>query len=241
MRALFRTLICLIYLASATLAQAGYVINSFQFGTAGGATITFIGCTGDATDLTTYTFTNHATGVAGARKTIVGVGAADAATDFNVSSVSVGGVSATEVVDSADVNSLVQSAIYIIDNPSGTTATIDVTWSEAVTGAAICVWAAYDVLSETATATATQFQTSSAAITLSLNVNADSIAVGMSSCRDGLQTTTWAGMTERADTSVETSTHAYSAADTQTSGAPLAVTADWSGASDSIGASASFR
>lgn len=40
MRAIFRTLICLVYLASAMLAQAGYVINSFQFGGAPAPTIT---------------------------------------------------------------------------------------------------------------------------------------------------------------------------------------------------------
>lgn len=225
-------------LADLTLSQ----LNGFNATSgASAASVTFVGCTVSASDLTTYTFTNHATGTAGARKTIVGVGGSDGTSNFSVNTVTVGGASATEVVDSADASAIVQSAIYIIDNPSGTTASIVVTFSEAVTGAVVCVWAAYDVTSETATATANQFQTSSAAITLSLNINSGGFGVAMSSKEFDGATTVWTGMTERSNASVESGVSSYAAADTTTAGTPLTVTVDWSGSSDSIGASASFR
>jgi hypothetical protein len=240
MRALFRTLIALIYLASFTLAHAGFVIDPFRFAPST-ASISFVGCTPDTTNGTTFTFTDHNTGTAGARKTIVGVGAADGATDFSVSSMTVGGASATEVVDSANAGSLTQSAIYIIDNPSGTTATIAVTFSEVVTAAVVCVWAAYDIISETATATANEFQTISDPITLSLNISTGGIAVGMSNKEGASASTTWTGLTERADTVAEVANLYYSGADTTMPGSPLAITTDWTGAADSIGVTASFR
>ena len=243
MKHIFRSLIALAYLASAATAQAGFVINSFW----GAATISLVGCTADGVSATTFTFTDHATGTAGARKTIVGVSSNDGATNFSTSTMTVGGVSATEIIDSANTGSLVQSSIYIIDNPSGTTATIVVTMSEAVEGAAICVWAAYNISSETATATASEFQTSSAAITLSLNINSGGVGVGMSAVQEnGAATVTWTGMTESSEAIIKdavgtASDGSYSSAQTTTAGTPLSVTADWVSTTDSIGVSASFR
>lgn len=227
-------------------ALAGFLLNSFAVAPSVPATVSFVGCTRSTSDLTTYTFTTHATGTAGTRKTIVGVSAIDSATDYSTSSMTVGGASATEVVDSADTGSLVQSSIYIIDNPSGTTANIVVTMSEAVTALGICVWAAYDLGSETATGTAAQFQTASEAITLDLNVNAGGVGVGMSAVNFATsQATTWTGMTENADAELDQGPASvdagYSGASTATAGTPLAVTTDWNGTGDAIGVSASFR
>ena len=237
MKHLFRSLIALAYLASAATAQAGFVINSF-WGAA--ATISFVGCTSSSSDLTTYTFTDHATGTAGARKTIVGVSGGDGATNFSVSSMTVGGAAATEVADnSASTGSLAQSAIYIKDNPSGTTATIVVTFSEAIEDAAVCVWAAYDVSSETATDTASGFDTSGGAITLDLDVATNGVAVGMSSS-DSADSHTWTGMTERSDAN-QSPTHRYSGADTSTAGTPFATTVDETDTGDLVGTTASFR
>lgn len=241
MSALFRILIAVIYLAAATLAQAGMLINSYQFGVP--ATISFVGCTSDETNLTTYTYTNHATGTAGARRTIVGVGLRDGTTDFSTASMTVGGVSATEAADTADTGSLVQSAIYIIDNPSGTTATIVVTASEAIQSMTVCVWAAYDVISITPADTAINFQTASAALTLDLDVTGGGVAVGMATVNNSAGgTATWTGMNERSDAaSGGANEHGQSSADTTTEGTPVTVSADFTGTEDATGATASFR
>jgi len=223
-------------------AVAGFVINSFSFAKVA-ATISFVSCTTSPDNQTTYTFTDHATGTAGTRKTIVGVSAEDNASDFSVNSMTVGGVSAAEVVDSANASSAIQSALYIIDNPSGTTADIVVTFSEAVTSSSVCVFAAYDISSETAVATASQFQTASANIVLSLNVSADGVAVGQSASQNPSETTTWAGLVENAPESCSVASCASSAHYTEdaTASSPLTVGSDWTSVGDSIGVSASFR
>lgn len=245
MRHFFRSLIALAYLLAATPAPAGFVINPFQFGAAA-ASISFVSCTADTSNSTTYTFSSHATGTAGTRKTIVGVSGLDAATSFSVSSMTVGGAAAAESVDnSVDTGSLIQTAIYIIDNPSGTTATIAVTFSEAITSASVCVWAAYDIISETPVDTANQFQTASANIDLSLDVSAGGVAVGMSAQNHTNLFGAWAGMTERSFAVVENATnpedHSQSSADTTTTGTPLTVGKDFTETADSAGTSASFR
>lgn len=243
MKTLFRTLLALLYLVSATCAQAGFLLNSYIISGAGGASISFVGCTGDNSDLTTYSYVAHATGTAGARKTIVAAGGQDSATDFSIASMTVGGAAATERVDSANAGSLVQSAVYIIDNPSGTTATIDVTFSEAVINAAICVWAAYNLTAETAVDTAAQFQTASAPITLDLDVPPGGVGVGFSYADGNSLTITWTGLTERSEASVSDggNSSGYSGADTAAPGVPTGVTADWVSTDDSIGVSASFQ
>ncbi|MDZ4818541.1 MAG: hypothetical protein SGJ20_06155, partial [Planctomycetota bacterium] len=207
------------------------------------ATISFVSCTTSAANLTTYTFTAHATGTAGTRKTIVGVTGEDGTSDFSVDSMTVGGVSAAEVVDSANASSAIQSALYIIDNPSGTTADIVVTFSEAVTSSAVCVFAAYDISSETAVATASQYQATSANIVLSLDVSADGVAVGQSAFEGSSQTTTWAGLVENAPESCSAEACASSAHYTEdaTASSPLTAGSDWTGSGESIGVSASFR
>lgn len=243
MKTFFRTLVALLYLVSATCAQAGFLLNSYIISGAGGASISFVGCTHSSSDLTTYSFVAHATGTAGSRKTIVAAGGQDALTDFSIASMTVGGAAATERVDSADAGSIVQSAVYIIDNPSGTTATIDVTFSEAIINAAICVWAAYNLTAETAVDTAAQFQTASAPITLDLDVPPGGIAVGFSFNDGNTTTVTWTGLTERSEVALADGGNAssYSGADTAAPGVPTGVTADWVSTDDSIGVSASFQ
>jgi len=223
-------------------ALAGFVINSFSFAKVA-ATISFVSCTTSDANLTTYTFTAHATGTAGTRKTIVGVSGEDGTPDFSVASMTVGGVSASEVVDSANASSPIQSALYIIDNPSGTTADIVVTFSETVRSSAVCVFAAYDISSETAVATASQYQAVAENIVLSLNVSADGVAVGQSATEDETRTTTWAGLVENAPESCSAEICASSAHYTEdaTASSPLTAGSDWTGSIDAIGVSASFR
>lgn len=232
-------------LCLATPVRADLTVNNLiGFGVGGSAppaSVSFVGCTADTGNNTTYTFTNHATGTAGNRWTIVGIGGRDGTTDWSWSSATIGGTNAPEVVDSYNAASVSDAAIYILANPTGTTSTITVTASEAIAAAIVCVWAAYDLTSATAYATNSAFDTAAGALTLSLNVPSGGIAVGVAAAQVDSVTHTWTGLTERSDQGSGDAEVAVSSADSTTVGTPLAVTVDASGSNDSNGATASFR
>lgn len=216
-------------------------LTGFNVGGAAPASLSFVSCTTDTSNLSTYTFTSHATGTAGNRWTIVSFHGRRSSANWSYSSATVGGNSATEVIDTANASSVVQSAIYIIANPSGTTATIVVNTSVAVASMTVCVWAGYDLQSATAVDTASAFSSTSAAMTLDLDISSGGFAVGAATSQTGTPTHTWTGMTERSDAASGDIEHTYSAADTNTAGAPRSVSADGSGVNNSVGVSASFR
>ena len=110
-----------------------------------GADISFVGCTSDTTDLTTYTFSSHAVGPTGEnRRTLIMATAEDAATIFHLLTVTVGGDSADVSTDNRG-NAAAPMGVYsaVVDNPSGTSEDIVLTFDEAIQGVTICVWAAY--------------------------------------------------------------------------------------------------
>ena len=96
---------------------------------------------------------------------------------FGVNSITIGGDSATEVVDEGASIEQVDAALYIMANPAGTAEDIVVTMSEAITAAAICVWQVNNLNSETAVATAQDTYASGSGPTLSLNVNTSSYGI----------------------------------------------------------------
>lgn len=210
------------------------------------ASITFLQCATDANDLTNYSFASQNTGAESAdRHTIVVVNSEDSATNFSTSSMTIGGDAASEAADSisAGTGSTTNTSIYIMANPTGTSETIAVSMSEAITGMGICVFQANNLASATAFATLTDFDTASAALTLNINTQADGIGVG--GCNSGTngQTATWAGLTESgSETSVGTElTMSVADAETATASTPLTVTCDFGGSQDSTGAAASFK
>jgi hypothetical protein len=251
MRRLIYSLFALCLLVSVALAAGGFGAGNNLTGfwqkniVGGGAatpSISYVSATENGAAATTYTFTDHATGTAGAtRKTIVGACGDDGQTNFSIASMTVGGSAAAEVADTANAGAAAQCALYIIDNPSGTTATIAVTFSEAISHASIAVWAAYDLNSSTQTDFAVGFHTSAAAITLSSDIQADGIGVGVCLTMNDAQTTTWVGLTERDDSVGANIT--ITAADTVQASAqtPLTISCDMSGSSDTVGAVAAFR
>lgn len=190
----------LLFLAQAV--QAELTVNQLNgFDVGGGPvvpTISFIGCTEDNTDLTTYTFTNHAVGTAAAnRTTIVAAMGDDSATLWDFSSMTVGGNSAAQQIESSGGTSNPESSIYAIANPSGTTSTIVVTASEAVTEMTVCVWAAYGLNSVTATDTATGNTLTT--IALDVDVSAGGLVVGACINSNASRSFTWTGITESSD------------------------------------------
>lgn len=235
--------------AAATLTTTNLAgFNAYTAAVAGGgpATITFQQCATNTTDGSSFTFSAQNTGTASSdRATIVGILIEDAAALHSINSVTVGGDSATEVVDQGAAGVLVNSAIYILDNPTGTSEDIVVTPSETVTSMSICVWQANNLESTTATDTASDGDTDANPMTLDLDVSADGIAVAV--CADvsaGGTTYTWVGLTERDDATP--GEHTRSAADydeDSSASVPLTASCDSSnaGAQDQTGAAASFR
>lgn len=244
-RALLRTLIAFLYLLAVIPANAGFVINSFRYASTGPASISFVGCTGTSTDSTLYIFSSHDTGVADpTRSTILGVVGTDSAIDFSISAVSLSGSPMAEAVDSANAGSINQAGLYIIANPTGTNGDINVTFSEEISNAAVCVWAAYGLISLTATDTAAAFHTSAGLLDLSLDLSTDGLGIGMSTAQESSETVTWIGFSESSpETTISDGPRSatFSGADAATAGTPLTVSADWTGSRDAIGVSASFR
>lgn len=200
---LLASLFALAFLASQALAS-DFLINSYQFGVPPTPTISYVTTTTLDANLTTYAFSTVSTGPAGAtRKTAAAFCADDnGATNFSVSSATLDSNSMAEVVDSASTATTVQCAIYIIDNPSGTSGDFSVTFSEAVNSASVSVWAIYDLNSSTATDTATDADATNAAA-LSLNVDLSANGVGIAACTYHSGATnqfTFTGATERYDT-----------------------------------------
>ena len=226
----------------------GHLTGFWQAPSAGStpATITFLQCATNTTDGSSFTFSAQNTGTASSdRATIVGILVEDAALVHSINSVTVGGDSATEVVDQGGVGSTLNSAFYILANPSGTSEDIVVTPSETVTSMSVCVWQANNLESTTATDTASDSDTDANPMTLDLDVSADGIAVAV--CADvsaSSATYTWVGLTERDDATP--GEHTRSAADydeDSSASAPLTASCDSSntGAQDQTGAAASFR
>lgn len=226
-------------------ALAGFLLNSYRFAAAGGGgtpTYSALGCTQDSANLTTYTFASANVGTAAAdRLTVVGVVGEDAAATFSISSVTVGGDATTSIGQSATTDTIVMAGMFRFDNASGTAEDIVVTFSEAVTGAAICVWAVYGLSSSTPTDSAVANNTSGGVLTLDNDVSADGIHLGVGIGLTSAMTVTWAGLTvveDIAHTDFKTTTAEQNPGSGST---PLAITLDMSTSNDLAGAVVSFR
>jgi len=206
--------------------------------------VTFIGCTADTSDATVYTYTDHATGTADAnRTTIIGVMAEDSATNFEVSSMTVGGSAATERFDQSNISFAIEQAVYVFANPTGTTATIEVTFSEAITGSTICVWAASNLSATTAIASNSDSSTTgldAGDLTLSGHAGGAAIVIGIGIDAASTAAWAWTGPTERADAAAGAEFR-YTAADATVSADPYSITIDSTGAGQGMGLAIAFR
>lgn len=135
--------------------------------------ITYTDTSFQNTPLTTYTYTSRAIGTAAAnRYIVVGVGQATAAINAVVS-MTIGGISASQIVfDTNGVNG--RTDLWIAPVPTGTTATIVITFAGSVTRCGIGVWAIYGG-SNTARATGAGHANPAVA---SLNIPAGGVVIG---------------------------------------------------------------
>jgi hypothetical protein len=170
----------------------------------------------------TVTYSTRSLGTAAADRIIL-VGVIGNDNSRTVSSVTVGGVSASITVNTFTGASAAH-CIYIWQAavPSGTTGNIVVTFSGTVSDSGIGVWALYNANS-TATATATN---SSNPLSTTINVPANGALVGIA--RSGASSTfTWTNLTENYDTITPTNSVGWSGASATfaTAQTSLAITA----------------
>lgn len=162
--------------------------------------LTFVGSTEDSSDLTTYTFTNHAIGADDATRRVVCVAHwSDAVATSNMSSATIGGNAATiHANPSATTNGC---AIFSLLVPAGTTATITFTLSAAADRAYLAVYRGINETSATPTQTLVDNTISTLTLTGTLNIAADGWVVAGCSYSPATSPTnvTWTGVTEQYD------------------------------------------
>jgi len=169
-----------------------------MLGSVGFKEITYITTASDATDLTTYTFSTQSIGDANSsRKVIVGV---HGSINFQtVSTVTVGGISATILVQEATLG--IVAAIAIAEVPTGTTADVVVTFTGAMDRCAIGIWRAVGSISMTPIDTGSS-TADPGTDTLTSVIGGYCVCVGT-----GGDTATWTNATENYDALIESTTY----------------------------------
>lgn len=149
---------------------------------------------GSTSDLTTYTFTAAAIGTASPNRAVVIVAATVGAALRTISTVTIGGVSASLVKQQTQGFS--DTEMWIAAVPTGTTGDIVVTYSAGTLRCGVGVWAVYNLQSMTALTTS---GSTASPNSLNLNTTANSIVIAGCGTTSGGTSFSWAGVTERYD------------------------------------------
>ncbi len=174
---------------------------------AGGGGVTFSSHSGTVitTDLTAYTFSGHAIGVADTNRKVVVI-VNGAAAGVAVSTLTIGGVSATSVV--GPVNNTMKLEMWQAIVPTGTTGDIVVTWGSGNIRCGIGVFAVFGAASAaSATATSTADPMSA-----SITIPGGGVCIG-GGADDNTSNYAWTNLTETYDQTVEAATSHTGAAD----------------------------
>jgi len=203
-------------------------------------TLTFLQSTGDSTNNTTYTFSGQNLGTASAdRVIIVKVSGSNTGGANTVSSVTVGGITATAVKELSFLSSAHYVGLFIASVPTGTTGNVVVTFGSGFARAGIALWAGTGLSSNTPTATnsASTADGANPAPSTTVNVSADGFVIaGSYTNNNGAPTWAWTGVTEKFETVVEGNSLQSGASDTFVSAVtPLTVTASITSSSSSGG------
>jgi len=185
------------------------------------AVVTYIGSTYSATNTSTYTFSSHSIGTAAANRTIAVALTGYFDASGVITSVSVGGNSATKRAE-VDVTAS-ELEIWDVDVSSGTTGDIVVAVSGTPHRLGVGVWALYGVGTPDDTATDT-----GTTLSQSLTISAGGVAIAASAnYQPSTPTCTWgAGITERYESWIEPNT-SHSGGDA-TGGGTITTAATWS-------------
>jgi hypothetical protein len=161
----------------------------FGVGGAEPPTLSYQTTTESGTDTTTYTFAGTAIGAESAARHVV-VATAGVAGAGLINSVTLGGNGMTEVVTVIG-GAAMRGGIYILAVPTGTTASIVVTFANTQNRCGLAVWALYGLNSATAVDTAT----ATAEGSLNLDTQDGGIVVAYGQLNSSGQTMAWTGVT----------------------------------------------
>ena len=180
---------------------------------AGGATspnvaaFSYVGATDNTSNLTTYTFTDHAIGDASSDRIVVVAVAAAGSAGQGVSSMTIGGVSATESVERVNGDAETTCALYYLAVSSGTTATIVVTLARGALECGIAVWAVTGS-SPVPTDTGSNYWTNATNPSTSYDITIPALGICLSTAcsKNGTASYTWTNVNENFDTLIDSST-----------------------------------
>lgn len=184
-----------------------------------------------------FTFTSRSIGIASSsRYVVVGVYTATTA-GANISGVTIGGVNAPLITGTNTSTTNTRVAFYGLLVPAGTTATIEVTTSATSANCGIGIWSLYNL--QSTTPVDADVGTTSVTSTTSTG----GVAIGFGGNASAVATTTWGGLTEDFDTTVEAGNGAsYTGASLSIiAGSSLAVTANRSAGTQTTLTVVSFR
>lgn len=189
-----------------------------------------------ASDLTTYTFSSQNLGAADSgRYIVVGIGARSTGL-LNVSSVTVAGVSATEVIQQRSANNQNVTALYIAAVPTGTSGDVVVTLSAGALRCSISLVRLVTIDSATAVDTASSTASPPSG---SMSCGDGGVIIGIALSQT-LTTTTWSGITEDYDAQNEAITVTMGRDEFVSAQTGLTVTATFSSSSGETGVWASW-
>ncbi len=199
--------------------------------------ISYVGSATEAGGSSSHTFTAQGIGTAAGDRVVI-VGCIGRASSITPSSVTIGGVSATNIV-SANGTTLTTS-LWALLVTAGTTADIVVTYSGATTRTGILVWGMTGTggsITAAATNNAVDNSNNTHIATTTITIQADGGAVAASSVDNGgAATSTWAGFTGDADLALSGNNAAAAAHLTPaTLQSGITVSDTWSGALASTG------
>lgn len=203
------------------------------------STAAFLQAASSTSDASTYTFSSQNFGTAGAgRYLIVGILSRKSGAATTINSVTIGGVSATEVVTRQNTSSNCSLAsLYIAAVPTGASGDVVVTFAATMLRCSIQLYSSLDLTNATA------YDTDSAIIddpTVNLDCPANGFIIGVAASASST-TTTWSGITEDSDAVVEsalTCTAAHDNFAAQQTG--LALTANFASPANCAGVFASW-
>jgi hypothetical protein len=172
------------------------------------ATISYVTSAVSTANATVYTFAGTSIGTAATDRRLVIAVSNQAASIIATTFVKVDTVAAVKLVSGTQLNipsgAGASAELWIIDKPTGTTASIEVTHASGTLRCGIAVWAVYGLSSNTPTDTAVNSGTTTGR-TASIDCNAGGVIIGLvsGSGAGAGRTHTWAGITENVDQIIE--------------------------------------
>lgn len=191
--------------------------------------LTYINSYPDTTDTNQYTYSVSFGTASADRYIIVTASARKAGASTTITGVTIGGITATQVHQNTNTSTNTDvSGIFIAAVPTGTTGDVVVTYGATMVRSIIGVYAATSLASATAYDTAGYISTSDPTNTLDIPAGGFAVAIALT---NSAGTTTWTGLTEDFDGTLETFV-TYSGASDEFAEAQtgLTITANFSGA-----------